>query len=128
MAVNATIDITNGGLNMMGSSMSSWLVTIVIFFVVLLTLFILSKNFRRFLYGAVVSGFLLIDYFLSRWIGASASVGDSEPLKWTVVVVGFIIISVIIGKFLEKTAFVKRFEKNWGVNRNEKLSGKKRVR
>lgn len=128
MAVNATIDITNGGLNMMGSSMSSWLITGIVFFVVLLTLFILSKNFRRFLYGAVVSGFLLIDYFLSRWIGASASAGDTEPLKWAARIVGFIIISVIIGKFLEKTAFVKRFEKNWGVNRNEKLSGKKRVR
>lgn len=90
MAVNATIDITNGGLNMMGSSMSSWLITGIVFFVVLLTLFILSKNFRRFLYGAVVSGFLLIDYFLSRWIGASASAGDTEPLKWAARIVGFI--------------------------------------
>lgn len=75
-----------------------------------------------------MSGFLLIDYFLSRWIGTSASAGNTEPLKWAAVVVGFIIISVIIGKFLERTAFIKKFEKNWEVNQNEKLSGKKRVR
>jgi hypothetical protein len=99
-----------GGLDTMSSAMSSWLITVMVFIVVLLVIFILSKNFRRFLYGAVITGFLLADYHFSRWIGSSALKGDVEPLKWVGYVIGFILISVIIGKFVQKTKFIRKIE------------------
>jgi len=104
----------------MGAEANSWLITIIVFFAVLFTIFFLSKNFRRFLYGAVVTGFLLIVYHFSRWIGLSTVRGDIGPVKWTGYVIGFILVSILLGKFVQKTKFVKNLEKKLEVNSDEK--------
>lgn len=88
-----------------------WLITLAIFLGVLGVIFLLSKNFRRFIYGAVVSGILLINFKFSRWIGVSAVESNFEPLKWTGYIIGFIVGSIIIGRLLQKLKFVRNLEK-----------------
>lgn len=89
----------------------SWLITLFIFLGALGLIFLLSKNFRQFIYGAVVSGILLINFKFSRWIGISAVESNFEPLKWTCYIVGFIVGSIIIGRLIQKFNFVKKLEK-----------------
>jgi len=87
-----------------------WLLTIAIFFMVLVTIFLLSKNFRQFIYGAVISTIGLINYKLSRYIGSSTTNNNYTPIKWFGYIVGFIIISIIFGRLIQKLKFVKRLE------------------
>jgi len=100
-------------LNMMASVAPSfgWLITLIIFLSVLGVVFLLSKNFRQFLYGAVVSGILLLNFKFSRWIGVSAVENNFEPLKWVGYTIGFIVSSIIVGRLIQRLKFVKRWEK-----------------
>ena len=102
MIYNATHYITYGGLDTMEASTHSWLVTICVFSIIIATLFIMSKYFRKFLLGAIVWTTILLTYHLSRWIGLSSSRGNTTPLKWCGYIIGFILISVIIGHFTQK--------------------------
>ena len=96
-----------------------WIITIVIFAAILLTLFLLSKNLRRFFYGAVVTVILFIVYKISRWIGVATAIeNDYDPIRWFGYIVGFIIISIIIGWFLQKTKLIKKIEENFEENPN----------
>ena len=96
-----------------------WMITTVIFFASLLTIFLLSKNFRQFIYGAFVSGILLLNYKLSRWIGVSTMENNLNPLKWFGFIFGFVIVSIILGRLLQKTKFVKNLEKEFEEANNE---------
>ena len=86
-------------------------ITIAVFVSVIIVLFLLSKNVRQFMYGAVVSGFLIMNYMFSRQIGQSAVDGNMKPLKWVSCIIGFIIGSIIIGRLIQRLKFVKRWEK-----------------
>lgn len=109
------------GQNITTSAMASipaegmgWLVTVIVFVVIVGTLFLLSKNFRRFLYGAVVSVAGLLIYWLSRMIGISAGEHDYVPLSVFGFIVGFIVVSIGLGYFLQKTKWVQKLEKDMG--------------
>jgi len=88
-----------------------WLITLGAFIVVLGVIFLLSKNFRQFIYGAIVSGILILNYKFSRWVGVSATENNFEPLKWVGYITGFIIVSIVIGRLLQRLKFVKKWEK-----------------
>jgi len=85
------------------------LITLVLFISAII--FLLSKNFRQFIYGAVVSGVLILNYKFSRWIVVSAVENNFEPLKWVGYISGFIIVSIVIGRSLQKLKIVKKLEK-----------------
>jgi hypothetical protein len=88
-----------------------WIITIAIFFSVFLIIFFLSKNIRQFIYGAVVSIVLILVYKFSRWVGTSTVKNNFKPIKWFGYISGFIILSIIIGNFLLKIDWIKKFEK-----------------
>lgn len=102
------------GLNSLGNSSGfGWLTTAAIFGVVLLTLFILSKNFRQFICGSVVTGVLLINFKFSRWVGVSTIEDNFRPIKWTAYVIGFVMLSIIIGRILAKFKWFKNLEESF---------------
>jgi hypothetical protein len=105
--LNTTFD----GLNVMVSGGGGWFITFVVFVLVIVTIFLLSKNFRQFICGAVVTGLLFGVYSFSRWVGKSAEVGDFNPLKWVGIVGGFIVVSIIVGRLLDKWKVFKDFIK-----------------
>ena len=70
----------------------------------------LFKNFRRTAYGSVISGFLLVVYKISRWIGISTQEQNYVPMRWFVYIVGFIVLSWIIGTILDKTKIIDKIE------------------
>lgn len=107
------MNATTNGLSTMASVTPTfgWLITLAIFLGVLGVIFLLSKNFRQFIYGAVISGILLINFKFSRWIGVSAVESNFEPLKWTSYIIGFIVGSIIIGRLIQRFKFVKKLEK-----------------
>lgn len=107
------MNATTSALNSIGtvSSQTGWGVTVSIFLVIFTTIFWLSKNFRQFIYGAVISGILLINYKFSRWVGVSTVENNFKPLESTLFVIGFILSSIIIGKVLLKLKSFKKLEK-----------------
>jgi hypothetical protein len=100
-----------------------WLLTIIIGFVILGVLFVLFKNFRRFMYGLPIVGGLLIIFWIAKSIGFSTAEGNLGSLKVLLWIVGIIGISTIVGKLMEKTSYVKKFEE--AVIDDEKTTGKK---
>ena len=107
------MNATTNNLNAMASVSPafSWLITLGIFVLTLGIIFLLSKNFRQFIYGAIISTVLLLNYKFSRWIGVSTIKNNFAPLKWTGYITSFIIVSIIIGRLVQKLGFVKNLEK-----------------
>jgi len=88
-----------------------WMTTIIVFVIVIITIFLISKNIRKIIYGGIISGIILINYKFSRWIGNATIENNYEPIKWFFYVIGFIIVSIIIGFFVQKLKFIQDFEK-----------------
>jgi len=108
------VNATTSAYGAIGTQGFGWGITLFVFLAVIGTIFLLSKNFRQFVYGAVVSLFLLINYKLSRWIGVEAGSSNFAPLKWTIYIIGFVVVSIVIGKFVQKLKFIKKLES--GIN------------
>ena len=120
MPLNATsnmalFDSAGSGLAAMGTGIGC-LITIIVFFSTFLIIFLLFKNFRRAIYGAIIDGAILLTYFFSRDMGTSFQEGNKEPFWWFVKIGSFLIASVITGIIIEKLPFVKRIEKKLGVS------------
>ena len=111
--MNNTMNVTMGLSGMASYSSIGWIVGIAVFLGIILLTFLLSKNFRKFIYGIPVTLGLLITYWISKSIGTSASEGNFESFKWFCYIVVFIIISIITGYFLGKTKKVKQWEKEF---------------
>lgn len=106
------MNATTNSLSAMVTPAFGWLITLAVFLGTLGVIFLLSKNFRQFIYGAVVSGVLLIVFKFSRYVGVSSVESNFEPLKWTGYIIGFILGSIIIGRLLQRLKFVKKLEKD----------------
>jgi hypothetical protein len=91
----------------------SQLITIAVFFAILITLFLLSRKFRMFVYGLIIwagIGILYGIYVFSRYIGNSAGEGNTEPLKWIAKVIGFIVSSIFFGWIMLKFPKIREFD------------------
>jgi len=108
-----TMNVTMGLASMNSSVPMGWIVGIAVFIGIILMAFLLSKNFRKFIYGIPVTLGLLITYWISKSLGVSASEGNFNSFKWFCYIVVFIIISIITGYFLGKTKKVKQWEKEF---------------
>jgi len=117
------LNVSSGMVGLNAISMTpafGWAITTAIFIGILGIIYILSKNFRQFLYGAVISTILLINYNISRFVGVTATEGDWIPLKTIGKVIAFIVVSVVIGKWIQKFNWVKKLEEK--VSEREKTS------
>lgn len=97
--------------DIISASNLGWVVTIGIFLGTFVTIFLLSRNVRQFIYGSIISVILIINYKFSRYVGVSTSAGNFGPVKMTLYVFVFIIVSIIIGRLLLKLKFVQDLEK-----------------
>jgi len=107
-AQNVTMDLSSmfGGTETFG-----WVTSIGVFIAIILTVFLLSKNFRSFILGSSVTVILIVTYWISRWIGKATAIDrDYVPIKWLGYIIGFIVLSILIGKVLSETKYVKEFE------------------
>jgi len=107
------------------SGAMGWLLTVGIFIAVLVTLFILSKNFRHFLYGTVVTTICYVNYTLSRWIGVETTQTNYGPIKVLGYIVGFILVSIGAGKILMKFKFMKKIDDNLTSVKDTDTTGEK---
>ena len=105
------MNVTSSAMASLSPEAVGWLITIMIFLGIILTVFLISKYFRQFLYGAIVSAILLIVYKVSRWIGVETINKNYDPITEFGWVAGFIWISVIIGYFIRKIKAIKDWEK-----------------
>lgn len=106
-------NITTGLNGFMDGAATSWALTIIIFVAILLALFIVSRNIRRFIVGAIITGILYGIYKLSRWISVSTTIENNyEPIKWFGYIVIFIIVAVIYGKIFSYTKWGKALDKD----------------
>jgi hypothetical protein len=104
------LNVTNGIASSLDGASVGVLLTVCTFLVIMVTLFSLYKGMRFFILGAFVSGILLIVFFTSRWIGFSAGVGkDWTPMLWLGYIIGFILLSILIGYAISKTSWGKEW-------------------
>jgi 4-hydroxybenzoate polyprenyltransferase len=104
--VNATMAISS----VMNASQIGWFVTTLVFIVTFITLILAFKNFRRAMYGAIVSGLLYGMYAFSRWIGVSYASGDKVPSEWFSYIAGFILASIVIGWCMDKLGWLDKID------------------
>ena len=121
-----TLNMTTSAINSLGDwSSMGWMITIIVFLCSVIFLFLIFRNFRRVCYGSGVSGASLILYKFSRWIGVSTEEGNYTPLTWLGYIFGFIVVSIIIGKFIEKFKFIKKIEKSFEIEEEKKCQDQK---
>lgn len=99
---------------------TGWMVTIIVFIGIIMVLILLFKNLRHFIFGAVVTAGLLITYWISRGIGVEAEAKNYEPFKWCCYIIGFIIISIVLGKWLKQYSFFKKIDEFFEVDKEVK--------
>jgi len=108
-------NVTMGGMNAMASMSPTaimGLVSTFIFIGIIVTLFILYKNFRRCLYGLSVLVPVSIIGWISYGTGKSTSTGNYIPMIIIGGSIAVIIVSILIGMLIEKTKWAKKIEKN----------------
>ena len=92
----------------MSNSAVGWLVFVAVAVLTVVVLFVLSKNFRRFIYGlCVVVPLAAISWFSSS-IAKPASEGNFKPLIITLMVFVSIGVSIVIGLIVERTKLGKK--------------------
>lgn len=97
------------------SSMSSYLsipITIIITICILGIAFIMFTNFRRFIYGLCILVPLALAGLLGNKISHDTTTGNYFSIKIFGIVCGVISCSIVIGKYLETTKFIKNIEKD----------------
>jgi hypothetical protein len=111
MVDTASLNATSSSFNVIASinpSLLGWMITIAVFIGILATVYLISRNFRQMVLGGIITGVLYCLYKLSRWIGVSASAENNYiPLSTAGWILGFIVVSIIVGRILMFIPFVK---------------------
>jgi uncharacterized membrane protein len=109
-----TLNVTMGISSFAGGDISlGWIITVVIFFLTLLLVWLIFKKFKSLIYGSVISFCLLCVYWFSRWIGTSTALDhDFNPITVFCYALAFLVISICIGEFLQKIGYVEKI-KDW---------------
>lgn len=105
--INATYSSTNA-IGMIEPVAFGWIVTIIVFVLIIATLFLVSRNIRATFYGAIVTGALGGIFKLSRMTGKMAEAGNTGVFKGILGVVAFLFVSYFIGKFIMQTKWFKK--------------------
>ena len=98
------MNVTNSASSFMSNASLGWVITLLVFMIIVITLSLISRNFKMTILGAITTGILYGIlygiYNLSRYVGKSAEEGDTSPLITMGFMIGFIIVSFIVGKLL----------------------------
>ena len=98
--------------SMMGFSViNPWILTTIIFIAIVIMIFFISQNFRKLIYGGVITLGGLLIYWISKTMAFNYVEGDGILLMLGMYVVGFIIISVFVGHYFLKLKIGKKIEK-----------------
>jgi hypothetical protein len=92
------------------SSWIGWMIAGAVFIIIIVSLFCLSKNFKRFIYGLPVIMIAYVIGWHSHKTGMAAARGDMAYLRWTLIVLVVALVSVLAGMLVERTAFMKQWE------------------
>jgi nicotinamide riboside transporter PnuC len=87
------------------------LLTGIMFLILIVTLFMFVKYFRRFIYGLCFVMPLTIIGWISWSVVAPMREGNSQPVLITSFVVGLIMITCVIGVIAERYGFDKLIER-----------------
>jgi hypothetical protein len=122
--VMTTANMTTGVASMGGAAGYGWIITAAVALIIITSMFVMFKNFRRLMYGLPVVGILYTIYFIAKSIGFSAADGDLGPLNTLLWIVGIILGSTLVGKLIEKTNVIKKIEGAIGDDTAKKNSKK----
>jgi H+/Cl- antiporter ClcA len=93
------------------ASMSPFVAVPFLILLMVFTLFVFFKFFRKLVYGAIPTGIGIILYLISLHIVNQYNEGDTSPLMTLGLVIGLGLISIIVGHFVIKLKFIRELEK-----------------
>ena len=108
--INATTSLSS--MSSVVSSLPPVAIAFLVFAVIVTMIFVLSKNFRRFIYGLSVLIPLTIIGWISKNIGVETASGNLVPIKVFGFIVAGIVVSILCGMGIERTKWIKKFEKD----------------
>lgn len=108
VALNVTSSITSFA----NAGQVGWLVTAIVFIGICVTIFLVSRNFRRLIYGLPITIGGIIIYKVSRYVGVSTASKDYIPVTWLGYIIGFIFVSIVAGVIVSKSKRVQEWEKS----------------
>ena len=88
-----------------------WVLTIIIGVIILFVCMVAFKNFRRLVYGLPVVGGLFIIYAISKTVASSTIEGNYGSFKALCWIIGMMIVSMVVGKFVESANTFEKIEK-----------------
>ena len=107
------VDVTNVTMSTMTvvpDAVMGWGIAILVFLIIIASLFMISKNWRIFLFGAVVTTILSVIGWIANSVGTDAGEGNYYPLKVFGVIVGFVSCSLLVGYILKRIGWIEKFE------------------
>jgi hypothetical protein len=88
-----------------------WLITVMIFATIIISLYLISLNVKRFVIGSAITTVLLVLYKFSRYISIQAITGNTGLLTKTIYAIIFIAVSTVIGMIATSKASKKQWNK-----------------
>lgn len=115
------MNVTTSAMNMtvISNLQMGWAITILVFLIIIVSLMLISKNIRIFIYGAILTVILGVIGFIANSIGTDAGEGNYYPLKVFCVIVGFIGCSLLGGYILNKAGWIDKFEDKYMGEKDE---------
>lgn len=108
----AGMNVTESALATIPATSMGWLITIIVIASIVIMLFLVSRNIRRFIAGALVTIGCTLIYWVARWIGSSYGDGDTFPFAMFTWVAGFVVIAWGLGKCMEKLGWLDWLEED----------------
>jgi hypothetical protein len=120
-------NVTTGITSFSGGAGLTWILAIVIFAGTILTVFFVSKNFRKFIYGGITTGILIGVGFFSKAVANETVLEHNyNPIKWVVGIILFVGVSILVGFIVQKTSAVKKFEDSFKEDVTDKIMEKEK--
>jgi hypothetical protein len=119
---NATTTTFNAFNAMSTIPASTWtpLLAVGVFIIIIVTIFLISKNFRRMLYGLAVSIPLALIGWGSWSIAKPAGEGDWQPFLWLLGIAIGVPVMILLGKVAEHLKIFKSIEDSITITTDEK--------
>jgi len=81
-------------------------ITSLVMILTIVSIFMIVKYFFYFICGAIINGGLYGTYRLGKYIALEAQQNNYKPLKWFLIIFGFIVLSIIFGYYLSGLEYV----------------------
>jgi len=92
-------------------SLAGWLpICLMLMAGIFIVSFLIYKTIRWSLIGAGISGIGFIVFKICEYISKQNASGNTVPLDWFLYIIGFIVVSVIVGQVLRLTSWGKKLD------------------